>query len=589
MRCNNRSIVRPLSILGTLTAGALLSVAALAASCGGGGGGGSSSGGMGGGGGALDILIGDAPADELLAFRATVDSLRLVRADGVLSSDVVLQPVELELLGLTTSHKWLTSLGIAPGTYTGAVLGFLPGSYVAVAQNGAHVAVNAVSHTATLEFGTPLVVTGGSYERAAIDVDLGVSLSGSVLAPPIAFEPRADLDHGPSGGEPTIDGLVGLTKGFSKHNKTINVQGYTDDAMQTWLGLVHVQLSPTTLLIGIDGAPFATPDAFYDELIHNKTLLDIRGTLDAKSYVVAKRIEIESHAGGPGQSNVVKMSGLVLAKDADSFEFAIGDIKKGEAIALPVLASYGNPASIEVAYGASTKFYLGDEAPTTSASLAVGQRVDVRFASFVSEPFPASKVVIHTEDPEFGGTVTDLAGLPTSFEMRLHASSHWIPDTVASSNTDVTVNAIGASFVLKTKQDPALTSADLILGLGVEVEGELAPASTPAVPSVDASKVNVKAGRLEGVATDVDAAGGTLVANGTVVHTFGNGVSSGSVTFELEPNCVYHGDATSAASLQALFDTLPSGKVVELRVEGIGSGVAGQARAFYVRAELEDD
>lgn len=585
----HRPFVRALSRIGRLGACALLPLALLAACGGGGGGGGSSSGGAGGPGGALDVLIGDAPADELLAFRATVDSLRLVREDGALSSDVIVAPVDLELLSLTSSHKWLTSLGVASGTYTGALIGFQPGSYVAVAPDGEHVPVNATSHSATLEFDSPLVVTAGSYGHALIDIDLGAALTGSVAAPPIAFAPKGSVGHGPGDDPPTIDELVGLTKGFSQHNKTINVQGYVDDSLQTWLGLVHVQVAPTTTLIGLDGTPFTTQDAFFDELIHNKTMLEIHGVLDAKSHVVATSIEIENHSGGPGQSNTVRIKGLVLALDGDSFELSIGDIKKGEAIALPVLASMGNPPSIEVGYGPTTKFFLGDDVPASAADLAVGQRVDVRFSSFVGEPFPASKVIIETAEPEFGGTVTDLSGLPASFEMHVYASSHWIPASIASSSTDVKVECAGVPFVLKTKGDPALASADLVLGVRVEVEGQLDAASTPAVPIVEASKVKVKAGRFEGVATDVDALAGTLVGVGSVVQTFGDGVSSGTLTFDLEPGCVFDGDANSAASLQALFDTKPAGKVVELRVEGIGNGIAGQARAYYVRAELEDE
>lgn len=561
-----------------------LACAPLIVACGSGGGGG------GGEGGSVDVLIGDAPADELLAFRATIDSLRLVRQDGLVSSDVIIEPVELELLGLTESLHWLTSLSVQPGTYTSVILGFEPASYVAVAQDGSPIAVNATSNALTMQFPTPFVVGAGSYDRLSIDVDLAASLTGDLQNPPLIFDPNGTIsDDSSSNDSLSIDEFKGLVKGFSTNNKTVNVQAYVDDDLQISLGLVKVEIAPTTLLVDDDGTVFPNSNAFFAMLVHNQTLLEVHGLLDGQGDVVATKIEIEDQSAGVGSSNQVKIEGLVLALDSDSFELAIAEIEKAAAIALPVLASYGNPGSIEVSYNANTKFYLDSNTPTTAASLAVGQKVDVRFSSFSVQPFPAAKVEIESDGAEFEGFTTDLAGLPASFEMRLYSSSHWIPDTVASSSTDVTVDTIGAALVLKTKNDPAIVAADLVLGIKVEVEGQVAGGSTPSAPVIDASKVKVKAGRFEGVVTDVDALAGTMTVVGSVEQTFGSGVSSGTVAFELEPGCVYEQDASSAATLQAAFDGLGANEILEVRVEGIGTGFAGQARAFYVRAEIEED
>ena len=67
----------------------------------------------GGGGGdtiSSDFLITDGPVDHLLAFEATVDALRLVRTDGVLTSNLLAGPVPTEFLGLQGSAAWLAHM-----------------------------------------------------------------------------------------------------------------------------------------------------------------------------------------------------------------------------------------------------------------------------------------------------------------------------------------------------------------------------------------------------------------------------------------------------------------------------------------------
>jgi hypothetical protein len=575
----NPSLIRSALYCGAFS----LTLLALTSACGGGGGGDSGTGSS------VDVLVGDAPADELLAFHATATSLRLVRLDGAISGDALAEDIPLELLGLTNSFEWLTHQDVTPGTYTGMLLGFVPGSYEAIGPDGSTIAVTAVSNTLSVEFASPFVVTEGSYDRLTIDVDLAASLSGNLGAPPLVFDPSGTIsDDSPADDSFELDELKGLVKGFSALSATVNVQAYVDDDLEIALDVVQVELAPSTLLVDDDGVVFASQAAFFAALVTNQSVLEVHGGLDDQGHVVASKIEIDDQSAGSGSAGKVRIEGLVLALDSDSFELAIAEVEKGASIALPVLATLGNPGVITVGYDSGTKFYLDSDTPATSAELAVGQKVDVRFVTFTNEPFPASKVEIDGAEAEFEGTVTDVSGSTNDFEIHLYSTSHWIPDSIASSSTDVTIDAIGTPYELKTEGEPSLVAADLVLGLKVEVEGSLTGGSTPSVPVIDASKVKVKAGRLEGTVSALDVANDSMTVVGTVHQTFGDGVSSGTVIFELESNCVYEEDAETATELQALFDGLQVGETLVVRVEGIGSGTSGHARAYYVRAKVED-
>jgi hypothetical protein len=62
----------------------------------------------------------------------------------------------------------------------------------------------------------------------------------------------------------------------------------------------------------------------------------------------------------------------------------------------PVLSILGDPASITVGIDAGTLFFLEQDEIVAESALAVGQTVEIKFATFTAEPFPAFKVEIET-------------------------------------------------------------------------------------------------------------------------------------------------------------------------------------------------
>src|SRR5262245_1407166 len=167
---------------------ALLIALALAPipACGGGGGDGS-------GGVTADLLIGDAPVDDLLSFSAVVQSVRLQRDDLSFTGDLI-GSLEVEFLGLNGAFAFLAKAGIPAGTYVGVEIGFAPGQYHAKADDGSPVTVVASDDTFFAALPAPLTVATGDYVRFTVDLDLLSSLSGTVSSGSIDFGPDGSCD-----------------------------------------------------------------------------------------------------------------------------------------------------------------------------------------------------------------------------------------------------------------------------------------------------------------------------------------------------------------------------------------------------------
>jgi hypothetical protein len=357
-----------------------------------------------------------------------------------------------------------------------------------------------------------------------------------------------------------------------------------DEDLFVHLGTVTVALQPSTLLLGTNGDQLASA-AFFAALVPNQTLVEVRGQL-ASGVLQAQTITIEDQSGGSGSSNQVKIEGLVSMLGAGStFGLLIQHIEKGASIADPVLASLGNPAVISVQYDANTVFSIDHTQMTTSAALALGQRVKVEFPTFANTPFLASEVEIE-DGPEFEGTITSLAGLPASIVVHLDSDSPAITSgQVASSSTDVSVQMGSSSLFLDTSGHPSLQSSQLLAGLKLEVHGVLS--GLPTAPSIAASQTKVKAGRFKGTVASISQATSSFVATvSDLEDPFGNNVTTGPFTVHIAPNCVFVHDANSSAAFFALFNGMPSNRTLGVRVKGIGSGAANEVSAYEIEAEL---
>jgi len=558
--------------------------ALLPAACGGGGGGG-------GGAGAAartDILLRDAPADDLLSFQGTILEVRLDDDLGGSTSNLLSAPVTQEFLGLQSSFAWLSNQALPPGNYTAVRLSFQPGSYSARRNDGTEVAVDSISDELVASFATPLVVTATNYSRVVLDLDLVASLQGSIDTPPLQFDPRGTAVHDSGSSETQIDEIKGVVESVDTGANTFVIDAFVDDDGIVPLGPVAVTVTGATLLLQDDGTTFGSRALFFGSLVPGSTAVEVHGAL-VNGTVQATRVEIEDNAAGGGNGNLVKIRGRVLdLGPGNELEMSIAEVDDGAAI---VAAAFGGtvPATLQVDWDANTVFFLEEHQITTSDSLAVGQEVHVKFAVFDNPPFVASRMEIEDEDVEFEGDVTSVAGLPASFVIHLRADDPAIlSGAVASTSTDVVVQIGSSPIFLDVEGDPALAPAAILVGQKVQPEGSLS--GPPTSPTIAATEIKVFAGRLDDstVSAATRASHTFQAVGGEIDDPFGGGVVAGDLEVQISPGAVFEGDAGSEAEFFDLFEGLQAGQTLIVEVRGIGSGTATAILGHEIDARVED-
>jgi hypothetical protein len=525
-----------------------------------------------------DVLLTDAPVEDLLFLRAELESVVLEHEDGSLTSNLLGGPLQVDLLSLSGVFQWVLSSNITAGTLTAVRLSFDPAQFEAADKDGTPVTITPLSSLLRAEFELPYTVEAEGYTRIEVDFDLLSSLDGLVSSGTLTLDPvGSGIPSG--GGTPLpLDEIKGVVTAADALLGTLTLSAFADGDLAVPLGEVAVQVVPGALLLDEDGSVFASETAVYAALIPGSTLVEAHGSLD-DGLVVATKIEVED-VFGLGGPVAAELRGKVVGHTPGvSLELLIEEIKQGSSIVSPVLSVLGDPASITVGITAGTFFFLDEEDPVTEAALAVGQTVEVKFSTFATEPFPAFKVEIEDANPTFQGSITDVAGLPVSFEMHLQdGDPALLAGLVSSTSTDVSVSIGVASLSLKVEGSSALAATDLSVGLRTELSGILA--GSPSTPVIGATVIEVLPGRLDGalVASVNPAESLFTTTGGEILDPFGGGITAGPLDVLIEPNCVFTGDADSVGAFFALTG------FVTVRVEGIASGNPNEIRAFTVQS-----
>ena len=555
----------------------------LVASCGGGGDGGSgATGATGAQAAGLQLWVGQTPGAELLNFTTQVESLRLVRQDGSPTENLLPLPQSVEWISLGDSRRLFVATDVAPDTYTAVQMTFAPAGHSATDTAGAALSVLGGGSWAA-EFPSPELLGGAGLQTLALDLDLADAVTGDPSLGSITLVPTGEASVlGDDKG--AIDEVRGIVLSKDQPAQTFVIQAYADDAGLVPIGAVKVSLAPgaTLLLPNKSQAPNAA--SFVAQLKPNQSFVEVHGLLQPNGTIEAYRVELENGPPfGPGGKGQVRIRGSVVELvSAEEFRLQIQYVKDGATVAAPVLDALGNPATIRVRHDDSTFFLLGDgNLAASAADLAVGKDVKVRFAEFVSEPFPASEVEFEGDEPEFEGRISDISGLPERFEIRLFAGQPaLLGGQVESSSTDVTVELADTQAIyLQLPGDPGLQAGDLLVDLRVRVRGTLS--GSPQTPSIQASDVRVRPGRLDKalvgqVFPDLDT---FTTHGGDFKDSFGAPLVPGPLTVRVEPTVFTPG----MPSLAALFAALPDAEEVE--VKGIHNGTPAEVRAFWVKVK----
>ncbi|HIG11049.1 MAG: hypothetical protein ABGY71_00660 [bacterium] len=558
--------------------GTLLTLTAAALALAGCGGGTGTGGVTGSASGAGNILVKDAPVTGLLSFTVTIDELRLVDSTLVPSANLLVTPVPVEFLGLQTQSAWLTNSPFPAGTYGGAQVVFDPASIKARAKDGSVVPVTVGPGDEVLgvSFDTNLQVSGSTdFSRVLIDLDLTESLSGSVLTS-LVFEPSGSVNI--AGTDEPIDEVRGIVGSFSETQGQVVIDAFVDDDMAVALGKLTITVPPGIPLMREDGALYLTSVGFFSDLVANSTLLEVHGTLGTDGRITADAIEVEDSA-----QDVVKLEGIVANTSAGMFDFRLVEIERGAALAEPVLASLGDPLTIEISHDGSTDFFHEDGTPATGGDLRIGQGIKIYLSTFASEPFPANRIRINFP-PASEGVIVDVAGLPGSIEVNINADEPLVTSGLVTAATNVIVDLSTAEIFLNSKGKPTLAASSLLVGLEIQVEGNFDSGTT----TVTAGKLKTRAGRLRGDITAANS-GGFSVALTDFKDPFGNSVDiAGPYTVLVDPGAEFKGDeATSVGGVASLFSNLGMGEVLTVRLKGIGTANPNEILAYEIEVRVE--
>lgn len=518
-----------------------------------------------------DLLIGDSPVDDLLSFSAVVQSVRL-RRDNLTFTEDLIGSLEVEFLGLNGSLAFLSKESIPPGTYVAVQIGFAPGQYQAKANDGSDVTVTATSDTYIAALLAPVTVTTGDYVRFSVDLDLLSSLSDTVGTGSVDFGPSGSCGSDDGSTEAPIDELRGTVVSSDSVAQTVTVDGTVGNPAVA-IGRVSVHVSGTTVLLDNNNATL-TISAFF-AAIPAGTLMEIHGNLGAGGTVEATRIELEDAGGG---ASVARIAGVVNSVGSGVFNLQIADIKDGETLVNSVLNGLGNPADIDCSFAGGTSFTFDTGGVTSSASLAVGQDVKVRFSAFATEPFPASEVEID-DTPGFTGTLS--GAQPGMLTLRMDAGDATVRGGgVRSTATEVSLVLGSAPLVLDVPGTPAVEASWLVPGLVLEPRGHLS--GTPDAPVITAERVLVRPGYLRHAELRNVAGDSLVVDGGEFVDSFGRRVTPGPLAVWLQEGCTFTGDARSAEAFRTL---VQSGARLELDVQGLPNEFANEIRAFAIRVQ----
>jgi len=194
---------------------ALLALALLLSACGGGGSGGTAAAppsappSMT----AVQINLGDDPADRLVAASVTINSMALVSARGG-SVAVMSTPRPMEMMRLMGTVAPLAMAGVPQGTYTGVTMTFGASTVTYVDTTTGLPVQRTVPGpmTTTVMFGSPLVV-GTTPMVVNLDMDMAASVGIDTMGN-VSMTPAMREFHNPAvtgSADPEDGGMHGLT------------------------------------------------------------------------------------------------------------------------------------------------------------------------------------------------------------------------------------------------------------------------------------------------------------------------------------------------------------------------------------------
>lgn len=308
---------------------------------------------------ASSVTLGDAPADNIVSFEITVNSITLTSASG--SVTVLSAPRRLEMTHLSATVESLSIGKIPPGAYTSASINWSSPevTFLNAATPPVPVEIqSSASGTATVTMN----FTVGAASVLNFDIDVAKSVTvdtaagtATFNAPVFAFVAGRGMGEAEREAETgEIEDMQGTVTSASASSVTLNA-GKSGNSMT-------FAVNASTQLEGITSAA---------QLVAGQ-VIRIEGTTQSDGTLVAKEIEAESADG-----NGAEAEGLVTSVGASSFTMIVHDASGASTSSSDLGKSVNVDASTANFACGKTKINLSSCPFVSIADLHAGQRVEV--------------------------------------------------------------------------------------------------------------------------------------------------------------------------------------------------------------------
>lgn len=577
--------------------------------CGSGGGGGSGSSGDA----TVAILLTDAPTDTLTALSLSVVNVTLVDSGGRATENLLVRPVDVELIELSGTQALIGLSGVPPAVYDEVRLEIDPTSVQARDRSGKLVPITVVHATASALLGSGLVIEAGHVGRLRCDVRLDRAIrerSGGL-----------DFDLDLQGDAPT--GELALSevrcRVTTKDEDQSRFRGdlIFADGRTMSRSFMDVTLDSSSILLKDDGGLFDSKMACFSAMDPGGEFV-VHGWMREDGSLFAS--SVEQDAG----RDLVVVEGTIVSLDLamNRLDLRLLQIEQGQNL---VDGNTGPDGSLTVAWDDGTVFVCHDDrdddhhhrgddgsgwhgdgwhgdghddrggghgrdgtdhGPGSESDLRVGQQVCVKFLSFDTPPFVAHKLQIDDWRPTSQATIVGTSALPAEVTVHLDPfDPAIIAGLVTSDATDVRASLSTVEVIfLDLHQEPEIQPSDLLLDQHVSMRGEITGATDE--PSLAPTVVQVRPGKLRGTMTGMDGPSHTIVVDVAAEEDpFGGPKLGDSVSVRLETSAVYEGEAQGESQLAALWTNRPPGTDLLVGILGIGDGQGG-VRAFEIHSAL---
>jgi uncharacterized protein DUF5666/uncharacterized protein DUF4382 len=337
----------------------------------------------------MQIRMGDGPADSIVSFEITVNSIALAPQGGGAPVTVLSTPTRIELAHMAGTVEPLALVSVPAGTYTSATL-IVTNPEVVIIDPNTHqptqISVNLPQTTIVVNF-NPAVSVGSGQQVVSFDLNLAssVSISGNVATITPVFNVSvmtvtAGVEDDEAG---EIEDLTGNVTSVGASSFTVSVQQSAQS--------LTFQVDSNTAFEGVIGLSQLTAG----------TLVEVEGRTQTDGSLLATKVSAEVEGAAKDALEAEGVITQVTGTPATQFQMVVQEVNSTTGTA----PSLGSTLTVQI--DGSTKFVVPSDVVDlsnlpftpafTASTITLGQRVEAAATTPSTTSISASRVRLDTQ------------------------------------------------------------------------------------------------------------------------------------------------------------------------------------------------